>query len=1666
MVRFIRTALGTMVLFGWVLSSWVPAETLDSFDKLGRDFTDMVSPILESHCITCHDAEVMEADLDLSRFASLDDVRHEPRVWQKVLRMLDDGQMPPKESRPLSEAQFQELRGWIRSYLDAEAHAGAGDPGRVVVRRLNNVEYNNAVLDLTGIDLQPARQFPPDSVSGEGFANTGDSLVMSPALLEKYIDAAREIASHAVLLRHGFRFSPTKTRQEWVNELLKPIRDIHERYTELYQERDAANVTRIQWGTVSLTEYVDAILRYRDVLQADAAAVDRAAVERIAVEENLNPYYLAHLAQLLSAEKPTLLLAKVQSQLKTAAVEDAGSIVDGIKNRQDQLFELKPIGQMFTKGLLPVDPLVESQTFRVEMQPQVGSDVVTLSLVASDAADGNEGDFVVWKNPRFESPGTTPLLLRDVRTYLARLGLFREWTLARTADYLAAAAESTTSLIEVANLADRETLDRNILRAWIDLLNLQPAREEFSSQASVPGRIVMFVGNDKDPRNCDAGIARYLRSRGHVVSFFVPGGKTAVEQHEVALKHDVVLISETIAAADVRFDSEKSLKDLPRPILSFEPYMYDDAGWTGDEFYKDFGHTVAQGAANAESGEPLDSLYISEVQHPVALGMKGKVKIYEKPYSGAYGLAGSAAAVIATVDQQGKLPGIFVYDQGDTLADGSVTPAARMGLFLGQPSAAVMNDEKLTDFKNLTFAGRHLLNAAIEYALDPAHVYQPGARELAENNNYARPVHYAEIKSLFTEKITKPFGHEALNGWAMQGGVPSIVANASGTEFRIPGYVRPHGVLVHPGRTHSVAVGWKSPIDGLVHIDASAVDAHPEGGNGQSWAVTIQQGAVRHQLAAGELDRGGSSSQQFKDVVVRKGDVVSLVIGPRDTDWACDGTGINLVISDQSTRLRTWDLAADISADIHAANPHPDHYGNQAVWHFFSDEVGKYEPTGSPLPSGSVLHRWRAAMSRGENKLAKQLAQQVTMLLRQGPLDSTGAEDRRLYKQVRSSTSPLFKRFDLQSLITRDDLPLEGTEKVDFGLPEAAFHLDAENQSAGSTNLHAQAPSVIRFELPADLVAGREFVVEAVLASPVTAEEKSGWEGSVQPQVVQNREVTANNQLDADQPVLVHKGSTGYERTKAIYDDFRNLFPRMMCCRTVVPLDSVVTIVQFHREDEYLSRLLLAPAERAELDRLWDELFFVSQDALRVHDSFPLFLEFATQDDPAVGSANKFQPLVEPIRQRAEQFEQQLLDAESRQRELLVDFAARAYRRPLAEAEVTEIQLLYQSLREQEVDHEEAFRAVLAGILVSPKFLYRTEVPVVGDQAGPVNDWELATRLSFFLWSTLPDAELRSVAEAKTLGDQEETRRQIRRMLQQDQVRNLATEFACQWLGLRDFDQHNEKNERQFPAFVDLRDDMYEEAVLFFTDLFQRDGSVLEILGAEHTFLNNALAAHYGIEGVEGDQWQRFGGIKEYSRGGILGMAALLSKQAGATRTSPVLRGNWVVETLLGEHLPDPPPTVPELPDAVSRDGLTVRELTEKHVSAPECANCHAKIDPFGFALESFDAIGQFREIDLVGKPVNTHAELPDGSQIAGIDGLRDYLLSQRREEFLRQFCRKLLGYSLGRAVQLTDEPLIEAMLENLKDHEYRFSIAVETIVSSKQFRTHRGLEATRVPHQ
>ena len=288
-------------------------------------------------------------------------------------------------------------------------------------------------------------------------------------------------------------------------------------------------------------------------------------------------------------------------------------------------------------------------------------------------------------------------------------------------------------------------------------------------------------------------------------------------------------------------------------------------------------------------------------------------------------------------------------------------------------------------------------------------------------------------------------------------------------------------------------------------------------------------------------------------------------------------------------------------------------------------------------------------------------------------------------------------------------------------------------------------------------------------------------------------------------------------------------------------------------------------------------------------------------------------------------------------------------------------------------------------------------------------------------------------------------------MLADPRARRFAIEFGCQWLHLRDFDRNDDKNETLYPEFALLRESMYEEVVRFITDLIQNNGSVLDLINANHTFLNGALASHYGVESITGSRWRRVDGVNQFSRGGLLGMASVLALQSGASRTSPILRGNWVSETLLGERLPRPPLDVPVLPEIVPT-GLTAREMIERHSSAPACAQCHERIDPYGFALEQFDAIGRRRPTD-----VNTSTRLLDGRSIEGFEGLKNYLSLDRRDAFIEQFCRKLLGYALGRSVQLSDRPLLESMSERLSKNDYRFHSVVEMIATSSQFRQIRG---------
>lgn len=642
---------------------------------------------------------------------------------------------------------------------------------------------------------------------------------------------------------------------------------------------------------------------------------------------------------------------------------------------------------------------------------------------------------------------------------------------------------------------------------------------------------------------------------------------------------------------------------------------------------------------------------------------------------------------------------------------------------------------------------------------------------------------------------------------------------------------------------------------------------------------------------------------------------------------------------------------------------------------------------------------------------------------------------------------PRFEGAGKPPLLLRDYGKTDG-----FGLDKERFGRHPLGHQVDEASLVADANSVTEVRLPAALFSGREFLVEAKL-------DTAAGERVVQFQLLTGPP-PPEPRWDGKSPLIAAPTSAAFRRVLQGFADFRRCFPTFICFPRVVPTDEVVCLKMFHREDEPLVRLFLDPEAKRRLDYLWEEHRFISQQPIAEHKYLPQFIGYTTQDAPAAVQAYfKAQP--EPFRKRAEQQEKEIEAAIPKQLDALVDFAARAYRRPLREKEKTELLGLYKTLRGKETSHEEALRGVLARVLVAPAFLFRIEQAPPGKTAGAINDWELATRLSYFLWSAGPDDELRRLAAAGQLRDPKILAEQTRRMLKDDRVRALAAEFGTQWLHVRGFAELKDKNEKLFPTFdAKLRQAIEEESILFFQDLFQADRAATEILDADYTFLNDLLAKHYAIPGVTGPAWRRVEGVRKYGRGGILGLASVQASQSGASRTSPVLRGNWIVETLLGEKLPRPPANVPKLPEEEGgADKLTTRQLVEKHASVVECAVCHQRIDPFGFALERYDPIGRRRDKDLGGLAVDARAKLKDGTEFEGIDGLRTYLLAKKKDVIVRLFCRKLLGYALGRAVTLSDQPLIDEMMVELNKNDGRLSAAVLAIVQSRQFRMIRGSE-------
>jgi hypothetical protein len=403
-------------------------------------------------------------------------------------------------------------------------------------------------------------------------------------------------------------------------------------------------------------------------------------------------------------------------------------------------------------------------------------------------------------------------------------------------------------------------------------------------------------------------------------------------------------------------------------------------------------------------------------------------------------------------------------------------------------------------------------------------------------------------------------------------------------------------------------------------------------------------------------------------------------------------------------------------------------------------------------------------------------------------------------------------------------------------------------------------------------------------------------------------------------------------------------------------------------------------------------------------------------------------------------------------RQIVSNLARRAYRRPVDESDLKVPMELYRQGR-AEGGFEAGVEMALISVLVNPQFLFRIERDppnVPPGTAYRISPLELASRLSYFLWSSTPDDELLGVASRGELNRPEVLERQVRRMLADERSQSLVDNFAGQWLYLRNLEAVI-PDMRLFPDFDDnLRQAFRQETELFFESIIREDRSVLDLIKADYTFLDERLAKHYGIPHIYGSRFRRVALDESSHRGGLLRHGSILSVTSYATRTSPVLRGNWVLKNLIGSPPPPPPPNVPALDEDTIAATLPVRERLKRHRADPACSSCHELIDPVGFALENFDPVGRWRTTDA-GRPVDVTGGLPDGSEFAGVAGLEQALLA-RPELFVRTMTEKLLTFALGRGIEYHDAPAIRKIVRDARDDDYRFSKLVLGIVNSVPF--------------
>lgn len=1249
-------------------------------------FAHEIQPLLSKWCGECHGPEPTNSELDLSRFTSTEAFLAEPRVLEHVADRLRLADMPPREAPQPSQPERDRLLAWSTAALDAEAAARAGDPGPVSLRRLSNSAYDNAIRDLTGIDMQltRAREFPLDSVGGEGFANVGDAMPVTPELIERYHQTARDVAARAVLLPNGFRFSASSERPDWTEETLRPLREFHARYAG-------------PQGEPALAEHLAALLRHRDRLMREGTT----AIAAVAAAEQLNANYLT-------------------------------ALWDGLHG-----------------------PALTSPDMQEKMQH--------------------------W---------------RDKKAQL----------------------ESEQQRRQALRQTARQTVDA----AWV---------------------------------NAKGVLATANVAEGQAVSF---------EQQVTVQPGELLLLT----------------------VLPNENHGADS--------------TQVEWSIR-EVGGAERSWNVVDVVPQLLRG---------NPQSAEHGAAWSFLETTATPE--------FLTQQRTTID--------------GQP---------------------------------------------------------------------------ALQAWSL-GPEPSVFVNSADEPLHVWTHLPARSLFLHPGHQRPVAVAWTSPLAGQLLVSGRITDAHPAALDGVSFELA--------HVAAPNLGPALAELGETSVPLPESGPPPDPLAYIRDR-W----------------REATADLAPVLAA-IQAMQEQlfEGRYGKNAAL-----AVGNGYPAWDELRRIVASERVQGAAREPRFRLVALPAQPQTYVIWD-----------RLRLEGGDGPPLVFAEHPVWASI------IEQASGLKFG-----FH--PKGQPVPPSALVTEAGAEIQLDLtqlPAEQLA--ELTLPRFLRADVRLDEASPKSAAVQAFLIAATggggnlaEPVATAAVgDPRVPLIVHPRLAAEREAPAVR--FRGLFPPAVLFQPIIPRDAQGSVFLYRREDDPLRRLLLDDVGRAELDRLWSELEFVSQQALATPIAYESLVQYYRK--PNDGARIMFfyiQEFEQQIRQEERDFRAAQVVAEPRQLEALLDFAARARRRPLTADERAVILAAYRADRDAGAEHESAFRSTLARVLASPWFLYRVEQPAVGLRWQPVSGEELATRLSFLVWDSLPDAELH--AAAAELHDPAVMEAQLRRLLQDERAVGMAAEFGARWLGSRDFVENHGRNLQFFPEFTPgVREALADEPMWFFADQFRHDRPVMEVIASDAVVINDVLAQHYGIPGVTGAQWRRVEQVGDFGRGGLLGFGAVIAKHSAAARTSPIKRGAWLVQ-MLGERLPPVPPDVPPLPETPPA-GLSVRQITERHRADPQCAGCHQRIDPFGMALEGFDAIGRLRPASEL-QAGDTVGTLADGTQIEGIAGLRAYFTGPRKADFLRNMAQKLVGYALGRAVITSDRALVEEVTQSMAAGG-RWSDALLLIVRSDQFRCIRSI--------